>query len=226
MSEKILIIEDDTDLQEGLSFALLGDGYDVLLAGTRKQGMEIIRKNQCDFVLLDCNLPDGSGFDLCREARTFSDIPILMLTARDTEMDEVKALELGVDDFMSKPFSLAVLKVRIRKILQKGKTGVPLVSSGIRVDKDTCRVYKEEKEIICSKVEYQLLVYFMENKNRVLSKEQILEHVWDRQGKYVDDNTVSVNIRRLRGKIEEDPGHPVRIKTVHGMGYMWKEGSL
>ena len=223
MMSRILIIEDDMDLREGLAYFLEKDGYEVLTAGTKRAGMEIIRKALCDLILLDCNLPDGSGFDLCTEAKECGDAPILMLTARDTEMDEVKALEMGVADYMSKPFSIAVLKARTKKILQGRKPENRLVSGGITLEKDACKVYKNGEEIRCSKVEYQLLMYFMENRGRVLSKEQILAHVWDSQGKFVDENTLSVNIRRLRGKIEDDPKHPALIRTVHGIGYVWRK---
>ena len=223
MMSRILIIEDDMDLREGHAYFLEKDGYEVLTAGTKRAGMEIIRKALCDLILLDCNLPDGSGFDLCTEAKECGDAPILMLTARDTEMDEVKALEMGVADYMSKPFSIAVLKARIKKILQGRKPENRLVSGGITLEKDACKVYKNGEEIRCSKVEYQLLMYFMENRGRVLSKEQILAHVWDSQGKFVDENTLSVNIRRLRGKIEDDPKHPALIRTVHGIGYVWRK---
>ena len=221
---KILIIEDDEDLREGLAFSLQMDGYEIRCAGTKREGLDRIRRESFDLVLLDCNLPDGSGFDLCTQIGAGETIPVFMLTARNTEMDEVKALELGVADFMSKPFSLAVLKARIRKILNSSAPDMRLVSGGITVDRDGCRVYRKDEEVMLSRVEYQLLLYLMENRNRVLSKEQILEHVWDSQGKFVDENTLSVNIRRLRAKIEEDPGHPARIRTVHGIGYVWKEG--
>lgn len=221
---KILIIEDDEDLREGLAFSLQMDGYEIRCAGTKREGLERIRGESFDLVLLDCNLPDGSGFDLCTQIGAGETIPVFMLTARNTEMDEVKALELGVADFMSKPFSLAVLKARIRKILNSSAPDMRLVSGGITVDREGCRVYRKDEEVMLSRVEYQLLLYLMENRNRVLSKEQILEHVWDSQGKFVDENTLSVNIRRLRAKIEEDPGHPARIQTVHGIGYVWKEG--
>lgn len=221
---KILIIEDDEDLREGLAFSLQMDSYEIRCAGTKREGLERICGESFDLVLLDCNLPDGSGFDLCTQIGAGETIPVFMLTARNTEMDEVKALELGVADFMSKPFSLAVLKARIRKILNSSAPDMRLVSGGITVDRDGCRVYRKDEEVMLSRVEYQLLLYLMENRNRVLSKEQILEHVWDSQGKFVDENTLSVNIRRLRAKIEEDPGHPARIRTVHGIGYVWKEG--
>ena len=221
---RILIIEDDEDLREGLVFSLEMDGYETSCAGTKREGMELLKKSRYDLVLLDCNLPDGSGYDLCTEIREYGDMPLFMLTARNTEMDEVKALELGAADFMSKPFSLAVLKARIRKILQSAEQGSRLVSGGIVIDRDACRVTREGGEVPLSRIEYQLLLYLVENRNRVLAKEQILSHVWDSQGKFVDENTLSVNIRRLRTKLEEDPKHPGRIRTVHGIGYVWKEG--
>lgn len=223
VKKTILIIEDDSDLREGLHFSFSGDGYDVIDAGTKRQGLQEIKKGVCDLVLLDCNLPDGTGFELCKEVRGFSLIPIIMLTARDTEMDEIKALELGVDDYLSKPFSLGVLKARMKRILNKKAEIERLISGDITVDKSTCKVYKNDNEILLSKQEYKLLIYLVENKNHVLSKEQILSHIWDSEGKFVDNNTVSVNISRLRTKIENDASDPKFIKTIHGIGYIWKE---
>lgn len=218
----ILIIEDDTDLQDGLSFSLQSEGYQTRTASTVKEGLRIFHEEGCDLLLLDCNLPDGNGFDLCARIKGERDIPIFMLTARDTEMDEVKALETGMDDFMSKPFSLAVLKARIKKLLRRDTLQVPLSSGDIRIDRNTCKVYKNQTEIHCSRTEYQLLLYFVEHAGRVLSKEQILDSVWDSQGNYVDENTVSVNIRRLRSKLEDDPKHPKHLVNVYGIGYIWK----
>lgn len=172
--KKILIIEDDKNLQEGLAFSLKLEKYEILTASTIKQSMEFLQSEKIDLILLDCNLPDGSGFNLCTKIKQKEEIPILMLTARDTEMDEVKALELGMDDFMSKPFSLAVLKARIKKLIGKREPQMKLVSSGIEVDKRTCKVLKNGVSIECSKMEYQILVYLMENSGMVLSKEQIL----------------------------------------------------
>ena len=212
--KKILMIEDDTDLQEGLSFSLRLDRYETACASTCREGLSFLNTGHFDLILLDCNLPDGNGFDLCSQIRTFSQIPILMLTARETEMDEVKALE---------PFSLAVLKARIKKLLQHAESPRLLVSNGITIDKGTCTVTRGTAEIIFSQTEYRLLLYLVENKNRVLSKDQILEHIWDSGGKFVDDNTVSVNIRRLRTKIEEDASNPRFLRTVYGLGYLWKE---
>ena len=223
VGKKLLIIEDDIDLREGLRFSFEGDGYEVLDVGTGREGQMEIKKDSYDLVLLDCNLPDGTGFDLCREVRRFSMIPIIMLTARDTEMDEIKALELGVNDYLSKPFSLGVLKARMKRILNEKAETANLCSGNIVIDKSTCKVYKDGEEITLSKLEYRLLMYLIENKNHVLSKEQILGRIWDSDGKYVDNNTVSVNISRLRMKIEEDASNPKLIKTVHGIGYIWKE---
>lgn len=221
--KRLLIIEDDTDLREGLSFSFSSDGYKVTEAATKAEGLREIRKNAYDIVLLDCNLPDGTGFELCREVRSYSSIPIVMLTARDTELDEIQALELGVNDYLSKPFSLGVLKARVKRILQEKAETSRLVTGYLTIDQNTCKVWKQGEEIQLSKLEYRLLLYFIENKNHILSKEQILEKIWDSDGKYVDNNTVSVNISRLRTKIEEDASRPERIKTVHGIGYIWKE---
>lgn len=224
MSDKrLLIIEDDTDLREGLSFSFSSDGYRVTEAPTKAEGLREIRKNVYDMVLLDCNLPDGTGFELCREVRSYSSIPMVMLTARDTELDEIQALELGVNDYLSKPFSLGVLKARVKRILQEKAETSRIVTGSLTIDQNTCKVWKQGEKIQLSKLEYRLLLYFIENKNHILSKEQILEKIWDSDGKYVDNNTVSVNISRLRTKIEEDASRPARIKTVHGIGYIWKE---
>lgn len=222
-NNRLLIIEDDTDLREGLSFSFSSDGYEVTEVATKAEGLREIKKNVYRMVLLDCNLPDGTGFELCREVRSFSNLPIVMLTARDTELDEIQALELGVNDYMSKPFSLGVLKARVKRILQEKTETARIVTGTLTIDQNTCKVWKHGEEIQLSKLEYRLLRYLIENKNHILSKEQILEKIWDCDGKYVDNNTVSVNISRLRTKIEEDASKPTRIKTVHGIGYIWKE---
>lgn len=220
---KLLIIEDDTDLREGLSFSFSGDGYDITEVGSKREGLREIEKGLYDIVLLDYNLPDGTGFELCKEVRNYSNVPIIMLTARDTELDEIKALELGVNDYLSKPFSLGVLKARMKRILQEKVETAKIVTGSLSIDQSSCKVWKRGEEIPLSKLEYRLLLYLIENKNHILSKDQILEKIWDSNGKYVDNNTLSVNISRLRTKIEDDASNPVHIKTVHGIGYIWKE---
>jgi len=219
---KILIIEDDSDLREGLAFALELEGYETAQARTLRDARALLEETPWDLLLLDCNLPDGSGFDLVAELHGVCATPVFMLTARNTEMDEVKALELGVADYMSKPFSLAVLKARIRRILQAQTPSAMVTSGGITIDRKAAQVFRGEKKIDLSKIEYQLLCYLVEHREQVLTKEQILARVWDAQGKFVDENTLSVTIRRLRAKIERDPKHPELIRTVHGIGYVWK----
>ena len=218
---KILLIEDDKDLQEGLRFSLEMDGYEVDSVGTRKDGEILIHKNDFELIIMDCNLPDGNGFEICRRIRSKSQIPILMLTARDTEMDEVQALQSGVDDYMRKPFSLAVLKLRIGNLVRKNRIDNKIKVKDIILDKSNCKIYKDGREVAVSAIEYKLLLYLMENQGQVLSKDNILMNIWDNDGKFVDENIVSVNIRRLRIKIEEDSSNPQYIKTIHGLGYMF-----
>lgn len=220
--EQLLIVEDDTDLQEGLAFVMEAEQYKVFGAETIKKAKEYLRREEISGMILDCNLPDGNGFDFCREIRAASDVPILMLTARDSELDEVKALESGASDYMPKPFSVAVLKARVKKMMRHTEHMV-LRSGNIVVDLANCQARKGDGPLELSAVEFKLLTYFMQNKGLVLSKEQILARIWENDGQFVDDNIVSVNIRRLRLKIEDDPKNPERIKTVHGMGYLWKE---
>ena len=221
---KILLLEDDVSLVDGLRYSLKKEGYDVTIVRTVEEAIASLPAiSEYDLLLLDVTLPDGTGFELCREVRSYSNIPMIMLTARDTEMDEIKALELGVNDYVSKPFSLGVLKARMKRILQDKSETMKIVSGSVTIDQDMCKVYRHGEEVKLSKLEYRLLLYLIENKNHILSKEQILDKIWDSDGKYVDNNTVSVNISRLRTKIEDDASSPVRIKTVHGIGYIWKE---
>ncbi|MBD5134738.1 MAG: response regulator transcription factor [Lachnospiraceae bacterium] len=219
---RLLIVEDDADLKEGLEFSFRADGYITTAVSLASDAILQVEQNNFDGIILDCNLPDGNGFDFVSAIHARFDIPVLMLTARDSEVDEVKALELGIDDYMTKPFSLAVLKARIKRIL-KNKNSVIINSNGYSLDMGRCRVFKGDEEIDLSSIEFKLISLLMENKDHVLSKERILEHIWDSKGEYVDDNIVSVNIRRLRMKLEEDASNPKYIKTVHGIGYVWKE---
>lgn len=220
--KRLLIVEDDCNLEEGLQFAFKNE-YDTRVTAYGKKALSMLKEKSFDAVILDCNLPDGDGYDICEKIRNFSDVPILMLTARDSEMDEVRALEVGMNDFMSKPFSIAVLKARVKKMIKPISEQNRMASREILIDKNLCKVWKAGQEIACSTIEYKLLLYLIENKNRILSKQQILQHVWDSQENYVDDNVVAVNIRRLREKIEVDTSNPVYIHNVYGMGYIWKE---
>ena len=223
---KILVIEDDQGLRQGIAFSLTQEGYQVLQASSGKEGYRLFLQESPQGILLDLNLPDMDGNDLCRKIRETSQVPILMLTARDMETDEIMGLSQGADDYMTKPFSIAVLKLRLAKLLDRNmeKEEAHILRSGdIVLDQDLIKVWKENQEMECSVTEYRILKYFLENKNQVLTQNQILEAVWDREGKFVNPNTLQVNIGRLRKKIEEDPSRPRFIKTIHGIGYIWEE---
>lgn len=208
----IFLIEDDEALAEGISFMLEKEGYETERFSACSDSRRALEQTQPDLILLDWNLPDGDGLMLCREISEKWKIPILMITARDMEIDQVMCLESGADDYIAKPFSLAVLKARIVALLrrqggQSEKAG-QLISGQIRVDNKEMRAWKEDEELDLSLTEYRILKYFLENKNQVLLKEQILSHVWDNGGKFVEENTLMVNIRRLRTKVEKDASHP------------------
>ena len=223
---KILVIEDDQGLRQGIAFSLTQEGYQVLQASSGKEGYRLFFQESPQGILLDLNLPDMDGNDLCRKIRETSQVPILMLTARDMETDEIMGLSQGADDYMTKPFSIAVLKLRLAKLLDRNmeKEEAHILRSGdIVLDQDLIKVWKENQEMECSVTEYRILKYFLENKNQVLTQNQILEAVWDLDGKFVNPNTLQVNIGRLRKKIEKDPSSPRYIKTIRGIGYIWEE---
>lgn len=227
---KILIIEDDAGLSRGISFALKQDGYETLAAQTLKEGCMLWEKHDPDAIILDLNLPDGDGIDFCLKIRKPSDhfpgkrtdVPILILTARDMEVDEIMGLTSGADDYITKPFSISVLKIRLQNILnrnlKKAEAEAVLISGEIRLDTKTLHAFRGAQEIDLSMTEFRLLQYFLENKNQVLLKEQILRHIWDTDGNYVEENTLSVNVSRLRKKLGEN-----YIRTIQGMGYLWEE---
>lgn len=220
---KLLIVEDEKDLNEGLSYAFTQEGYLVEQAYTYTKGIKLLKEKDVDIILLDCNLPDGNGFDFCKEVREYSQTPIVMLTARDTEIDELKGLEMGADDYISKPFSIAILKMRVKNALHKKESPQILSSQGIRIDISKRKAYKGDDLIDLTPVEWQLLYYLMNNSGRVVLKQDILNFIWDSNGNFVDENTISVNIRRIRLKIEDNPSDPKLIKAVRGFGYRWCE---
>ncbi len=216
---KILIIEDDASLNRGISFVLEQEGYQTLMAKTAEEGLELLKKEGPDGILLDLNLPDGDGIECCRMIRKQSGLPVLMLTARDMEVDELMGLASGADDYMTKPFSVAVLKARLKNILDRKKKDTVLVSGDISVNPQSLRAMKGDRELLLSKQEFRLLWYFLENKNKVLLKEQILSWLWDDDRAFVEENTLSVNISRLRRKLGGS-----YIRTIQGMGYLWEDG--
>ncbi|MDX5634526.1 response regulator transcription factor, partial [Clostridioides difficile] len=152
----LLIIEDDINLNEGLFYAFENDGFNVFKAYTKQEGLNIFNSKNIDFIILDCNLPDGDGFDVCQIIREKSDIPIIMLTARDSEIDEVKGLEIGLDDYITKPFSLSVLKARVKVAIRKKSNNKVIYSNGIKLDQKLLKVYKNKECLELSSVEYKL----------------------------------------------------------------------
>lgn len=223
--KRILLVEDDLSLINGLSFAVKKQGYSLNVARTKHEKDTIWEKEKYDLVILDVSLPDGSGFDICREIRRTSKVPIMFLTASDDETDIIMGLDIGGDDYITKPFKLAVFLSRINALLRRSdnfnQSDAKLSSNGITIQLLSGEVYKNSEKIELTNNEYKLLRIFMENPDQVLSQEQLLNNLWDCEGNYVDNNTLTVYIRRLRTKIEDDPGKPERIVTVRRMGYKW-----
>ncbi len=223
--KQILLVEDDLSLIGGLSFAVKKEGYGVDVARTVLEADEFWSDEKYDLVILDVSLPDGSGFKLCKKMRLTSKVPIMFLTAADEETDMIMGLDIGGDDYITKPFKLAVFLSRINALMRRSSNfnqeSPELSSNDIRVELVKGEVYKRDEQIDLTASEYKLLCLFMENPNRVLSPEQILNRLWDCNENYIDNNTLTVYIRRLRTKIEDDPGKPERIVTVRRMGYKW-----
>ena len=223
--KNILIVEDDKILNKGVSFFLNKEGYNVISAYTKEEGKLAILQNKIDFLLLDVNLPDGCGLDFCKEISDKMDFPVVFLTANDTEEDMIKGFESGCDDYISKPFSIDILKLKINAILKRkgGETKNIFKYKDLKIDFDSRKVYKKEEQIYLTVTEYKLLELLSKNKGRAMTKEIILDKLWDNNGNYVDENTLSVNIRRLRKKIEDDSKYPEYIITIFGIGYILGE---
>ena len=219
---RLLIVEDDKTLLEGLGYILEELEYVVITAQTIKDAFKLIEKENIDLILLDCNLPDGSGYDFCETIRDSFHGKVLILTARNTEVDEIKAFKVGADDYISKPFSTAVLIERIKNLLRKRDSHY-LVSNEIEIDMASGRAFLEKKELELTAIEFKMLCYFIENKNQVLTKDMIVQYVWADDRDSADDNNLFVRINRLRQKIEVHPQEPKRITTIRGMGYIWRE---
>lgn len=223
--KRIFLVEDDLSLINGLSFALKKQGYETDIARTSVEAQNLWGNEDYDLVILDVSLPDGSGYELCKIIRKTSKVPIIFLTAADEETDIIMGLDIGGDDYITKPFKLAILLSRINALLRRSEnfneTTTELNSNGIKVKLLKGEVYKNESQLDLTVSEYKLLCLFMENPDIVLSPEQILSKLWDCDEKYIDSSTLTVYIRRLRTKIEDTPGQPQKILTVRGMGYKW-----
>ena len=221
----IFFVEDDLSLINGLSFAIKRQGYALTIARTSVEAGQLWANGKYDLVILDVTLPDGSGFDLCRKIRQSSKVPIMFLTAADEEVDIIMGLDIGGDDYITKPFKLAVFLSRVNALLRRSEnfnqSDTELKSNGIQIQLLKQEVTKDGVPLDLTASEYKLLCLFMENPNIVLSPEQILSNLWDCNEKYIDSNTLTVYIRRLRTKIEDIPADPQKIVMVRRMGYKW-----
>lgn len=228
MSKTILILEDDESLNTGITFKLKKEGYNVLSAMNIEEATKLFNENDVDLIVSDINLPDGSGLKFCEEIRKRSDVLIVFLTVLEREIDIVTGYEIGADDYITKPFSLMVFISKINALMKRlddNKTGNRIICHDIVLDTNEMKLFKCEEEVSLSKSEYKLIKYMMENSKQILTKDQLLTHLWDTD-KYVEENAVAVNIKRLRAKVEDNTSKPEYIKTVRGVGYVWSKGCV
>lgn len=221
---KLLLVEDDATLAMSIEYSLKKEGYLVDTAHSYSGAIEYIDSTKYDLTILDIELPDGNGFELCKHIRKFSNTPVIFLTAKDEEVNVVMGLDIGGDDYITKPFRLKELQSRIKAVIRRtNKNALDniLISDDIKVDLLESKVHKNKEQIYLTPSEHRLLVFLMQNPKQVLSRARILEKLWDIDGEFVDDNSLSVYIKRLRGKIEDNHRKPEYIKTVRGAGYLW-----
>lgn len=233
---KILLLEDDKSLNRGISFKLKKEGFEVETAFCIEEAKNIFDNNKIDLIITDIGLPDGSGFDFCEEIRKISNVYIIMLTALDEEFNAVMGYEIGADDYVTKPFSLAILVSKVKAFMKRaGNNEKEKISENILISEDiefdygdyTLILNREDTEKVqLTKTEGKLLKLLMENAMNIIQKEQILDILWDMDGNFVDDNTVAVYMRRLRKKVEKDPSEPIFIKNIRGIGYKWNAGCV
>ena len=222
--QTLLIVEDDAGIAAGLEYSLTQEGFGVVRCANRKGALEQLAARRFDLAVLDLSLPDGDGFSICRAAREKQrDMPVIFLTARDDEGSVVMGLDMGADDYITKPFRIRELISRIRRVLRRtaktaGGTGI-YEYGDVRVNTAAASVTKGGRDVFLTALEYRLLLTLINHEGQVLSRTQLLEGIWDVSGDFVNDNTLTVYIKRLREKIEDDPQNPVIIKTVRGLGY-------
>lgn len=218
----VLLVDDDTSIVPNLRTFLNQEGFQVTSANNQKETIDLLDSGQYhfDLALLDVSLPDGSGFSLCSAIKANSDIPVIFLTASDDEYSVVAGLDLGADDYISKPFRPRELISRMNSVLRRYHRGSqPLEYHELKADTVRGLVYKNNMELTLSALEYRLLLLFLSNQGIVLTRSRLLDELWDMAGEFVNDNTLTVYIKRLREKIEADPAHPEYIKTIRGLGY-------
>lgn len=221
----IFVLEDDEAIGIGLSYSLENEGYTVTLAKTVTSAKKIIKQTDFDLYILDLTLPDGNGYDICKLIKSRGDFPVIFLTAYDDEINVITGFDLGADDYISKPFRVRELMARIKSVLRrysKDNADGKVIIDDLTINTNEAKVYIKGDEIILTAMEYRLLLSFINNRGVVLTRQKLLEDIWDVDGDFVNDNTLTVYIKRLRDKLESDPNNPRYIKTVRGMGYILK----
>lgn len=215
--KNILLVEDNDTIIMGLKYSLEQENFKVISAQNVSEFNKEINKNEIDLVLLDISLPDGNGFEICKEIKSKKDIPVIFLTAQDEETSVVLGLDLGADDYIVKPFRTRELISRINSVLRRyGHNESNLIQyKNIKIDTSSAKVYKDNEEIIFTSLEYKILLMLFSNQNKLISREQLLEKIWDIAGNFVNDNTLTVYVKRIREKL----GDETIIKTVRGLGY-------
>lgn len=216
--KKILLVEDNNSIILGLEYLFKEEKLEYSISKNKRDTLNILDKEKFDLVLLDVSLPDGNGFDICKYIKERKNTPVIFLTAKDEEKDVVQGFDLGADDYIIKPFRNRELISRINNVLRRKENfNNYLVSGNIKIDTDNCKVYKDEKEVVLTKLEYKILVNLFMNKNRLITREEILNDIWDIAGNFVNDNTLTVYIKRIREKIGDKDAKI--IETVRGLGY-------
>jgi len=224
--KRILLVEDDKAIVMGLSYALREEGYEVTVCPDAASAQKEIQGRRFDLAILDVTLPDGNGYDICRIIKESADTPVIFLTVLNEESHVVRGLDMGADDYVAKPFRLRELLSRVRTVLRRaGRSGEKdeVSMDGLTVQLKQGKVMKNGAEVPLTALEYRLLQIFVMNRGQLLTRGQLLEDIWDAGGDFVNDNTLTVYIKRLREKIEDDPQNPVLLRTVRGLGYRMEE---
>ena len=221
--KKIAIIEDDPGLNAGIVLALKSQQFQFSQYYSLEEAKEVLKPPFPDLILLDINLPDGNGLDFLQEIRSRACVPVIIITANDQEMSQVTGLELGADDYIVKPFSLMVLRARISNALRKSGSALTFSSEDFLFDFENMQFYRKGQRLELSKTEQRLLRLLVEHRGMVVSREFLTDRIWTDGAEYVDENALSVTIKRLRDKLEEQPSAPRYIHTVYRQGYIWKE---
>lgn len=226
--EHILLVEDDRAIVMGLTYSLEQEGYQVTVQEDCPSALKVLEEQTFDLCLLDLTLPGGSGYDVCRRVKELGYTPVIFLTAMDDEVNVVMGLDMGADDYITKPFRVRELLSRIRSVLRRARRGGEnlhqLIIGSLTVNTQEARVWKRGEEVFLTALEYRLLLTFLNHPGQVLTRSQLLEGIWDVAGDFVNDNTLTVYIKRLREKLEDNPQAPQIIKTVRGVGYKLERG--